>query len=48
MFGSEARAEFEAALGEWGPLALKCRLDAQIERLWQLQTEGTRTSTGVS
>ncbi len=34
----KARIEFERELGEWGPLALKKALDAEIEKLWQLRT----------
>jgi len=35
--GAEARAAFEALLGERGPMALKRRLDAEVERLWRLE-----------
>lgn len=36
VVGGEARAGFEAAPGERGPLALKRALDAECEALWAL------------
>jgi len=45
--GGEVRAAFEAALSERGPLALKRRMDAEIERLWRLEAAGARPSAAA-
>ncbi len=48
VVGEEARAEFETAMAERGPLALKRRMDAEIEGLWRLRAESTRHSATAS
>ncbi len=44
----QVRAGFEAVLGERGPLSLKRRLDAEIERLWRLRAADTRPVAAAS
>ena len=44
----QVRAGFEAVLGARGPLSLKRRLDAEIERLWRLRAADTRPVAAAS
>lgn len=36
----EGKATFEGAQAQWGPLALRRRLEAELERLWALRVRG--------
>ncbi len=47
VMSAEARAGFQTELSERGPLGLKRRLDAEIDQLWRLRAEGTRTSAAA-
>ena len=44
----EARARFEEALADRGPLGLRRRMDAEIDRLWRSRATGTRPSAAAS
>ncbi len=47
VVGYEAKAAFEALIQERGPMALKRRIDAEVERLWQLQAGAQHTVSAV-
>ena len=34
---TEAKARFERLMSQWGPLALRHRLEAELEQLWRLR-----------
>lgn len=44
--GEEAEAHFETLLAEWGPLGLRRRLEAELERLWGLRV-GERSEVAI-
>ncbi len=48
VISAQARSEFETELRQRGPLGLKRRLDAEIDRLWRPRVGGTPTSKAAS
>ncbi len=48
MIGEKAQREFERRLQERGPLALKRRLEVEVEELWRLRVRPGQPTEAAS